>query len=616
MSRGLFLSFLLAGTSFSFCGQAAQNPDAPAMPASNSLVAEMRPQLIWQRTSPSAGHPEGPVLYQLLFNASGVPGTVAAFDTNPRHLTNSPITISGGNVNIGGMSVNGGSGVITFVPSQTFPITGTNGGTVTQVSVGTGLSSTANPITATGTISLNTAFTDARYVGVNGGSISGALNVSGAVTGASFAGDGSMLTAVNAATFGGPGLPPAKYARVDLTNTFLVDQNFSGNVLLSPPHFALPASGTVNAMSGIFIGSGGGVVGEDTQAGAGIGVQGIADGTQSGGFGAAGVIGTSSGTSGPTDGVIGFDHSPSGEGVRGVSFGTTGGTGVIGVYGNNSDGTPNTNAVSGIAVRGFNSTANGLGVQGQSGTLGTNGVGVRGEALASSGFNFGVSGMTHSTGGIAVDVFGTATSGTAIGVRGLVNSAGGTGALFENDGTGCSGSAACTIMNMFANGTIKFHFDGAGNAHAAGAFMGGGADFAESVAVRGARQLYQPGDVMVIDAGGKRRLTKSQEPYSTRVAGIVSTKPGVLASLHSESDPNAEREFASEVPLAVVGIVPCKVSAENGEIQAGDLLVTSAKPGYAMRGTDRGRMLGAVVGKAMQPLPSGAGTIEVLVTLQ
>jgi hypothetical protein len=35
-----------------------------------------------------------------------------------------------------------------------------------------------------------------------------------------------------------------------------------------------------------------------------------------------------------------------------------------------------------------------------------------------------------------------------------------------------------------------------------------------------------------------------------------------------------------------------------------------------MKGTDRGRMLGAVIGKAMGSLDSGTGVIEVLVTLQ
>jgi len=65
-----------------------------------------------------------------------------------------------------------------------------------------------------------------------------------------------------------------------------------------------------------------------------------------------------------------------------------------------------------------------------------------------------------------------------------------------------------------------------------------------------------------------------------------------------------------------VGIVPCKVSAENGPIQPGDLLVTSTTPGHAMKGTDRNLMLGAVVGKALEPMQKGTGIIQVLVTLQ
>jgi hypothetical protein len=72
----------------------------------------------------------------------------------------------------------------------------------------------------------------------------------------------------------------------------------------------------------------------------------------------------------------------------------------------------------------------------------------------------------------------------------------------------------------------------------------------------------------------------------------------------------------NEVPLAVVGIVPCKVTAENGPIVPGDLLVTSSIPGHAMKGTDRSRMLGAVVGKALEPMQKGTGVIQVLVTLQ
>ena len=72
----------------------------------------------------------------------------------------------------------------------------------------------------------------------------------------------------------------------------------------------------------------------------------------------------------------------------------------------------------------------------------------------------------------------------------------------------------------------------------------------------------------------------------------------------------------NEVPLAMVGIVPCRVSTENGPIRRGDLLVTSSIPGHAMRATDRSRMTGAVIGKALHNFDNGTGTIEILVSLQ
>lgn len=139
-----------------------------------------------------------------------------------------------------------------------------------------------------------------------------------------------------------------------------------------------------------------------------------------------------------------------------------------------------------------------------------------------------------------------------------------------------------------------------------------GADYAESVNVTGDRTKYEPGDILVIDPESPGKFLKSNQAYSTLVAGIYSTKPGFVGRLHPE---DAESD-KTEVPMAMVGRVPTKVSAENGPIKIGDLLVASSTLGYAMKGTDRNQMLGAVIGKALGPLDSGTGVIEVLVTLQ
>ena len=139
-----------------------------------------------------------------------------------------------------------------------------------------------------------------------------------------------------------------------------------------------------------------------------------------------------------------------------------------------------------------------------------------------------------------------------------------------------------------------------------------GGDYAEAVDTAGQKQQYEPGDLLVLTADGQGDIEKSQEPYSTMVAGIYSTKPGIVGRRQT----NDPKTATSEIPMAMVGIVPAKVSAENGPIHRGDLLVSSSTAGYAMKGTDRDRMLGAVVGKAMGTLDSGTGVIEVLVTLQ
>jgi hypothetical protein len=158
----------------------------------------------------------------------------------------------------------------------------------------------------------------------------------------------------------------------------------------------------------------------------------------------------------------------------------------------------------------------------------------------------------------------------------------------------------------------KARIDSSGKGFFDGGTQTGGADFAESVSITGRKNNYEPGDVLVIDTNSDRQFTVTQTPYSTLVAGIYSTKPGVTATPHTSEDPR----LAAEIPVAIVGIVPCKVTNENGPIARGDLLVTSSTPGYAMRGSDRTLLPGAVVGKALQPFSGSKGKIEVLVTLR
>ncbi len=196
-------------------------------------------------------------------------------------------------------------------------------------------------------------------------------------------------------------------------------------------------------------------------------------------------------------------------------------------------------------------------------------------------------------------------TGSTIGIRGNVLSPLGIAGLFMNAGGGN------ILVGSNGNNNV-FRVDFTGRVFANGGTQTSGADFAESIAVRGARSQYEPGDVLAVDESADRQVLLSSSPYSTHVAGVYSTKPGTLSTTHAMDS----KEFDGEVPVAVIGIVPCKVTTENGAIRRGDLLVTSATPGYAMKATDRSRIPGAVVGKAMQELSEGSGVIEILITLE
>jgi len=158
-------------------------------------------------------------------------------------------------------------------------------------------------------------------------------------------------------------------------------------------------------------------------------------------------------------------------------------------------------------------------------------------------------------------------------------------------------------------GTRDWRVDRTGKGFFNGGTQTTGADFAEQIAVAGDEEEYKPGDVLVISPDGDRLAELSTKPFSTAVLGVYSDKPGYLAGAPDTNDPLAG------LPVAIVGIVRCKVTAENGPIQRGDLLVTSATPGHAMRAGENPPQ-GSVLGKALQALPAGAGEILILVTLQ
>ncbi len=129
---------------------------------------------------------------------------------------------------------------------------------------------------------------------------------------------------------------------------------------------------------------------------------------------------------------------------------------------------------------------------------------------------------------------------------------------------------------------------------------GGWGDVAETLP---SADALEAGDVVIINPAANLELKRTSTPYDRRVAGIISTEPTLLVG----------KALADGYPLALAGVVPCKVTAQNGAIAPGDLLTTSDLPGYAMKATDI--TPGAMVAKALEGLAAGSGKIRVLVVL-
>ena len=110
---------------------------------------------------------------------------------------------------------------------------------------------------------------------------------------------------------------------------------------------------------------------------------------------------------------------------------------------------------------------------------------------------------------------------------------------------------------------------------------------------------YEPGTVLVF--GGDEEVTACTIKGDRKVAGIVSTNPAHLMNVDLQGD--------NVIALGLQGRVPCKVI---GAVEKGDLLVTSAIPGYAI--VDNDPKVGTVLGKALTSKDdTERGTIEAVV---
>lgn len=137
------------------------------------------------------------------------------------------------------------------------------------------------------------------------------------------------------------------------------------------------------------------------------------------------------------------------------------------------------------------------------------------------------------------------------------------------------------LVNLKTDGLSVFRVSSAGDIYtsSAGSINTGGADLAENYT---SAVTLEKGEVVTIDPQNNHGVMRSKYQYQPDVLGVVSTDPGFVAGSYTKDS----------YPIALVGRVPVKVSTENGLIRVGDYITASSVPGYAMKATYAGRVLG------------------------
>jgi hypothetical protein len=337
----------------------------------------------------------------------------------------------------------------------------------------------------------------------------------------------------------------------------------------------------------------------------GIGVFGVH--RASGGTG-AGIHGLTDSVSGSAVGVLGEVSSTSPGGysaaVRGINRGT-GPTGIGGYFTQDGSGWGLYAQVSGSgrAVYGRATNATGTSHAGYFVNESSDGTGVYVKGLG-QGRNEASLRVTNTRDPSGMATYMTNDSDFATGHF----SNGGDGQVLYltnggTDGAGTDGGNFIEARNADES-DLQFRVTTSGEVRSDVGFSSPGADFAELLrAVKG----VEPGDVLA--AGSSGLLVRSERPFQSNVLGVCSTAPAFLGGQP------VDEVKEDHVPLALVGIVRVKVSAENGPILPGDMLVSSSTAGHAMNGGPDPPQ-GTVIGKALQTLSSERGWIRMLVLLQ
>jgi hypothetical protein len=128
------------------------------------------------------------------------------------------------------------------------------------------------------------------------------------------------------------------------------------------------------------------------------------------------------------------------------------------------------------------------------------------------------------------------------------------------------------------------------------------------------------GDLIKLTPAGAKRFhgVDDKIPVSEVTLSDKDDDPMVIGIVdrlfEQEEDPSTIPDGAEFLAVTLGSYAHCKVDASEESIEVGDLLTSSSEAGHAKKAVEP--KIGSIIGKALQPLEDGTGTIAVFVNIQ